>query len=118
MLHEAKITGGRMRVFTIPTDAPEADGTYAWDETTMVLIQIEAGGKMGLGYTYADESTGKLAQTLLQKVVTGKDAFMHGAILQAMRWYVRNLGETGISMMAIAGIDNALWDLRARILNV
>jgi len=38
--------------------------------------------------------------------------FSHGAIVQAMHHYVRNLGETRISMMAIAAIDNALWDLR------
>jgi L-alanine-DL-glutamate epimerase-like enolase superfamily enzyme len=118
MRHEATITGSKLNVFTIPTDAPEADGTYAWDKTTMVLVHIEAGGNMGLGYTYADESTGKLAQALLHKVVEGKDAFSHGAIVQAMHHYVRNLGETGISMMAIAAIDNALWDLRSRILDV
>jgi L-alanine-DL-glutamate epimerase-like enolase superfamily enzyme len=29
---------------------------------------------------------------------------------------VRNSGETGLTRMAIAAIDNALWDLRARIL--
>lgn len=45
MQHEATITGSKLRVFTIPTDAPEADGTYAWDSTSMVLAQIEAGGK-------------------------------------------------------------------------
>lgn len=118
MQHEATITGSKLRVFTIPTDAPEADGTYAWDSTSMVLAQIEAGGKTGLGYTYADASTGKLAQTLLGKVVEGRDAFSHGAIVQAMRHFVRNLGETGIAMMAIAAIDNALWDLRARLLDV
>lgn len=118
MRNEATITGSKLRVFTVPTDAPEADGTYAWDSTTMVLAQIEAGGQTGLGYTYADESTAKLAQMLLRESVHGRDAFAHGAIVQAMRRAIRNLGETGISMMAVAAIDNALWDLRARLLNV
>ena len=40
--------------YTVPTDAPEADGTYTWDKTTMVLVEASAGGKRGLGYTYAD----------------------------------------------------------------
>ena len=102
----------------MPTDAPEADGTYAWDSTTMVLVHLEAGGKTGLGYTYADESTAKLAHTLLQKVVAGRDVFSHGAILQDIYRHVRNLGETGITRMAAAAIDNALWDLRARLLDV
>lgn len=118
MQHAARITASRLRVFTIPTDAPEADGTYEWDSTTMVLAQIEAGGKTGLGFTYADESTARLAQTLLHTIVKGRDAFAQAGIVQAMRHFVRNLGETGITMMAIAAIDNALWDLRARLLDV
>ena len=40
--------------------------------------------KIGLGYTYADAATGKLVQTLLEKVVHGREAFEHGAILQAL----------------------------------
>jgi L-alanine-DL-glutamate epimerase-like enolase superfamily enzyme len=84
----------------------------------MVLVQLEAGGKHALGYTYADPATAKLASTLLEKVVLKQDAFDHGAIWQSMLRFVRNLGETGISMMAVAAIDNALWDLRARLLDV
>ncbi|MGF7180538.1 enolase C-terminal domain-like protein [Tunturiibacter psychrotolerans] len=106
-----------MRVYTIPTDAPEADGTFAWISTTMVMVTIMAGDRCGLGYTYADAATGKLVQTLLDKVVQGHDAFAHGAILQAMYHQVRNSGETGITSMAISAIDNALWDLKARLLD-
>jgi len=118
MLQHVKLTHGSVSVYKIPTDAPEADGTFSWDSTTMVLVQLEAGGKHALGYTYADPSTAKLADTLLQQVALGKDAFDHGAIWQAMLKHVRNLGETGIAMMAISAIDNALWDLRARLLDV
>jgi L-alanine-DL-glutamate epimerase-like enolase superfamily enzyme len=118
MTKDAKITGSKVQVFTVPTDAPESDGTYAWDSTTMVLVSIESGSCTGLGYTYADAATGKLVQTLLEKVVSERDAFDHGAILQAMYRHVRNLGETGTTMMAIGAIDNALWDLRARLLDL
>lgn len=118
MSQQAPITGGSVSVYKVPTDAPEADGTFSWDSTTMVLVQLEAGGKHALGYTYADDSTAKVAETLLQKITLNRDAFDHGAIRQSMLRFVRNLGETGISMMAIAAIDNALWDLRARLLNV
>jgi L-alanine-DL-glutamate epimerase-like enolase superfamily enzyme len=118
MLSKANISASKVQVFTVPTDAPEADGTYAWDSTTMVLVSIASGTCKGLGYTYADVATGKLVENLLEKVVAGCDAFMHGAILQSMYRHVRNLGETGIAMMAIGAIDNALWDLRARLLNV
>ena len=114
----SKITGSNVTVFTVPADSHEADGTCAWDSTTMVLVQLESGGISGLGYTYADQATGRLVQTLLQNVVSGRDVFGHTAILQDIYRYVRNLGETGITRMAAAGIDNALWDLKARVLDV
>ena len=37
----------RRSAFRIPTDAPEADGTIAWDRTTLVLVEVEAGGNSG-----------------------------------------------------------------------
>jgi len=113
-----KITGAKAEVFTVPTDAPEADGTCSWDSTTMVLVILEAGGKAGLGYTYADEATAKVVHSLLSKAVSGRDVFAHAAILQDIYRQVRNLGETGITRMAAAAIDNALWDLKARLLDV
>ncbi len=118
MLSQAKITNATVRVFTIPTDAPEADGTFQWNHTTMVLVELSSGATQALGYTYADPSTAKLVHNLLEKMVSGRDAFEHGAILYAMYGHIRNLGTTGIAMMAISAIDSALWDLRARLLDV
>ena len=46
---EAPIGRVTASAYEIPTDAPEADGTLAWDSTTLVVIEIEAGGKTGLG---------------------------------------------------------------------
>ena len=118
MLSSAKITGCTVQAFTVPTDAPEADGTCTWEETTMVLVRLTAAGHTGLGYTYADTSAAKFAETLLQHCVSGTDAFAHGDIFQATLAHARNNGVTGIAAMAISAIDNALWDLRARILDV
>src|SRR5436305_1611408 len=112
---EARITNTNLRVYTVPTDAPEADGTFQWDRTTMVLVELSSGATKGIGYTYADASTGQLASILLEEIVKGRNAFEHGAMLLAMYRRVRNLGSTGIAMMAISAIDSALWDLRAHI---
>ena len=118
MLQRCEITKVDVKVYTVPTDAPEADGTFAWKSTTMVLVGLEAGGRRGIGYTYADAATGKLAQTLLETVVRGQDAFDSAAILQRLYRQVRNSGNGGITTMAVSAIDNALWDLRARLLDV
>ena len=112
-----RIDKSQVRVYTVPTDAAEADGTFAWDSTTMVLVTLEAGGKTGLGYTYADAATGKVAESLMKKMIDGKDVFQHNALLQAMDHQVRNSGEVGMTSMAISAIDNALWDLKARLLD-
>jgi L-alanine-DL-glutamate epimerase-like enolase superfamily enzyme len=115
MKQDCKITNGSVTVYTIPTDAPEADGTFAWTSTTMVLVQLESGGVSALGYTYADTGTAAVADILLKQLVVGSDALRHAETLQKMLHQIRNLGETGIAMMAVSSIDNALWDLRARL---
>jgi L-alanine-DL-glutamate epimerase-like enolase superfamily enzyme len=104
--------------YRIPTDAPESDGTYEWDSTTLVLVEAAARGVDSLGYTYADEATAKLIDSHLKQVVLGRDAFSPNAAFVAMTQSVRNLGRPGICSMAISAIDTALWDLKARLLGL
>ncbi len=115
---DATIESLDVSVYKIPTDAPESDGTYAWDATTMVLVELRGGGKTGLGYTYADAATGSLVRDKLSEVVVGRDAFDIPAGSLAMVHAIRNLGGPGISSMAIAAVDNAWWDLKARLLDL
>lgn len=89
--------------YTVPTDRPEADGTYAWNTTTLVLVEIDAGGQQGIGYTYADLATARLIQEMLAPIVTGMDAWSVGACWNAMVHAIRNLGRPGIAPMAIGG---------------
>jgi L-alanine-DL-glutamate epimerase-like enolase superfamily enzyme len=100
---------------TIPTDRPESDGTLEWDRTTMVLVEVEAGGTRGLGYTYADVATAVLVRDRLEKLVVGRDPMAPGAAWLAMVAAIRNLGRPGIVSMAISAVDAALWDLKARL---
>ncbi len=104
--------------YTVPTDSPESDGTYEWDSTTIVVVEATAGGKTGLGYTYADSSTARLIGDTLVDVVKGRDAMGVPGAHAAMVAAVRNLGRPGIASMAISAVDAALWDLKARLLDV
>ena len=104
--------------YTIPTDQPESDGTYEWDHTTIVIVTVDAGGKHGLGYTYANNETGELIEKTLQKAIRGADALSPQAIYMAMWRRVRNLGRPGICSMAISAVDCAVWDLKARLLGI
>ncbi len=107
-----------VHVYTVPTDEPESDGTLAWDSTTMVLVEAAAGDTVGLGYTYGSAAVGTIVRGLLAPVVEGRDALDVPACWSAMVGRIRNQGRPGIASMAIAAVDNALWDLKARLLGV
>lgn len=111
---------GRVDVsaYSIPTDAPEADGTYRWTETVLVLVEVVAGSVTGLGYTYADTATAYFAHAQLGPLLVGHDAFDVPAAWVAMCRHVRNLGRPGVASMAISALDAALWDAKAKALGL
>ncbi len=104
--------------FTVPTDSPESDGTYEWNSTTLVLVQVLAGDHEGIGYTYADTSTARLVNEKLAAAVHLMDAMSPMAAYLAMWRSVRNLGRPGICSMGISAVDCALWDLKAKLLGL
>jgi L-alanine-DL-glutamate epimerase-like enolase superfamily enzyme len=115
---QATVDEIEVAAYKIPTDAPEADGTLAWDSTTIVVVHARAGDETGLGYTYADVSTATLVHGKLAGVVRGRDAMAPQAAWAAMVAATRNLGRPGDTSMAIAAVDVALWDLKARLLGM
>ena len=114
----APVQSVSVQVFTVPTDKPEADGTLQWNSTTLVLCQIKAAGVQGIGYSYADEATAHLINNTLAQEIVGFDAMNVSAAWNVMVRRIRNLGRPGICSMAISAVDNALWDLKARLLTL
>lgn len=104
--------------YTVPTDLPEADGTISWNKTTLVLVEVTAGNQSGLGYSYADPATVTLIKDKLAPIVAGRDALGVNECYYAMLHEIRNLGRPGIVSMAISAVDTALWDLKAKLLEV
>ncbi|HUO60466.1 MAG TPA: enolase C-terminal domain-like protein [Candidatus Acidoferrales bacterium] len=115
---DATIRSGKVSCYSIPTDAPEADGTFAWRKTVLVCVELHAANIQSLGYTYADAATGQLAQTLIDDVGVGCDAFDIPALWAKLVAQVRNLGREGVAAMAISAIDNSAWDLKSKLLDV
>jgi L-alanine-DL-glutamate epimerase-like enolase superfamily enzyme len=108
----------RARAFNIPTDKPEADGTIAWDSTTLVVVEMSGGGMVGLGYTYSGGSIVNLIKGELSKTIIGLDVFDPQAVWLAMQRAVRNLGREGLAATAISAVDAAIYDLKARLLGL
>jgi L-alanine-DL-glutamate epimerase-like enolase superfamily enzyme len=104
--------------FTIPTEGPEADGTLAWDSTTLVLVAACSGATTGIGFSYTHAAAARIIDGVLAEAVVGQDAMAVPATWAGMVGAIRNLGRPGICSMAIAAVDTALWDLKARLLGL
>lgn len=106
------------RAYTIPTEEPEeSDGTLVWTSTTLVYVEVRAGGQTGMGYTYADASAAHLIEGVLKDALIGKDAMQTAARYADMYAKLRNNGPEGIASMAVSALDVALWDLKGKIVH-
>jgi L-alanine-DL-glutamate epimerase-like enolase superfamily enzyme len=114
----ARVERIEVSAYTVPTDSPESDGTLRWDSTTMVLVEATGGGERGLGYTYGDVSVGTFIESKLAAEVEGADAMSPPAAWARMQRAIRNAGRSGVGAMAVSAVDIALWDLKARLMNV
>jgi L-alanine-DL-glutamate epimerase-like enolase superfamily enzyme len=104
--------------YQIPTELPESDGTLAWDSVTLVVVHAWAGGRWGLGYTYADRSLADLVNGKLAGTLGGMPALDVPAMWRRLQQEIRNLGRPGLCAEAVSAVDVALWDLKARLLGV
>ena len=102
------------RAYTIPTDAPEGDGTIAWSSTTLVLVEASADGVTGIGWTYGPAAAAHVVAELLAPVVPAVDPDDVPDAWQRMQRRLRNAGRPGIGGLALSAADNAIWDLKAR----
>ena len=115
---EAPLERITARAYKIPTEQPESDGTLEWDSTTLMVAHAEAAGARGMGFTYADATVAQLIHERLAPHLLGLDAFATQACWDEMVRTVRNLGAGGLCSMAISAVDSALWDLKAKLLDV
>jgi L-alanine-DL-glutamate epimerase-like enolase superfamily enzyme len=105
-------------VYRVPTDAPEADGTIAWDSTTMVLVEVIADtGDRGLGYSYTSQAAATVVHEILEPRLKDCCVYDVRGAWRTMVAAVRNVGRQGIAATAISAVDVALWDLKARLHN-
>ncbi len=104
--------------YTVPTETPESDGTLQWDATTIIVVEATSGSTTGLGYTYAAPAAAAVVADTLRDVVVGRDPMATGAAWAAMVHAIRNQGRPGVVSSAISAVDIAIWDLKARLLEL
>jgi L-alanine-DL-glutamate epimerase-like enolase superfamily enzyme len=115
---DVAVRGLDVSAYEIPTEEPESDGTLEWDSTTIVVVEAHAGGESGLGYTYAPAAAGRLVEEKLAREAQGADAMAPAAAWEPLARALRNAGRPGLGFCALAAVDTALWDLKARLLGL
>lgn len=117
-LEKCPISSIRFQAYRVPTDGAEADGTLAWSATTVVVVEVGADGVVGTGWTYGSEACAAVIGRELTEAVMGIKVLDVPRAHEAMVRSCRNLGRPGIGSCAISAVDVALWDLKARVLEV
>ncbi|QTH16688.1 hypothetical protein C4C32_12580 [Pseudomonas corrugata] len=112
------ITSVNARSYRVPTGEHETDGTLGWDDTGVVVVQVTAGGHEGLGYSYTDPLMARFVVQTLKPLLLGADAWSIEALFDRLQAHVRNLGRSGMASAAISAVDVALWDLKAKALDL
>lgn len=115
---ETNIQRVRVSAYEVPTDRQESDGTLRWQATTMVAVHIEAGGRKGFGYTYAHKAAGGIVKHKLSERLLGQDAMDVPRRVLDMVEAIRNDGQVGLCRFAVSAVDAALWDLKAKLLDL
>lgn len=97
-------------------DTPMADAIHFMPERTLLIVQVHTdSGLIGMGeaasYGGDVESMEALVLGVLKPIVAGEDPFTVERLWQRMATRPHQRGTRGMLMMAIAGVDIALWDL-------
>lgn len=119
-----KIATLRSDLYRIPLPVTLTDSTHG-EMTHFELITarvVDSDGVEGVGYTYTVGTNGNAIHATIAKdlspALIGERADLIEALWQKMWWRVHYGGRGGAATMAIAAIDIALWDLKAKRFNV
>src|SRR5438477_11569687 len=96
---DTPISGVDVSTFTIPTETPESDGSLAWESTTIVVVEVQAGGVRGFGYTYGHAASAVIADTVLADVVRGRHVMYITGLHEDLRRSRRYLGRQGVGIL-------------------
>ncbi|CAN5692705.1 mandelate racemase/muconate lactonizing enzyme family protein [soil metagenome] len=118
-----KITRLRTSVASIPFDPPIDIGTGVLRSSGCVMVFLETDqGVVGEGLVSSLNGQGlPMIDAIVHSMephVLGLDPTLSGAFSIKAGAQARAFGHAGISIVALAAIENALWDLRAKLLGV
>jgi L-alanine-DL-glutamate epimerase-like enolase superfamily enzyme/DNA-binding FadR family transcriptional regulator len=100
---DAKVLTGRQKPLT---------------ETVLLFVEIlTEQGQEGMGFSYSKRAGGRAQYAHLEEIAglaVGQDPSDIDRIYQSLLWAGASVGRSGVATQAIAALDVALWDLKAR----
>ncbi|WP_017607887.1 mandelate racemase/muconate lactonizing enzyme family protein [Nocardiopsis xinjiangensis] len=97
----------------------------AWDggvdRNDVVVVRVETDtGPTGTGFSWTPVVGGRAVEALvnadLAPLLEGRRA--HPCLWEELHWSLREAGTSGLTLMALAGVDIALWDLAGKAANL
>jgi len=111
-----RITDLKTTFLVVPLEKALLNVTKTRATLQLILVSVETDqGLTGHGYTYTDGYGGHATKALLDtdilELVRGRDPRDVKAIIASVRWEIRHAGFGGITSLAVAALDLALWDI-------
>lgn len=108
----------------LPIDNPVSDAKVLTGrqkpltETVLLFVEVTtAEGLEGMGFSYSKRAGGRAQYAHLQEVcevALGQDPSDIERIYDSLLWAGASVGRSGVATQAIAALDVALWDLKAK----
>jgi L-alanine-DL-glutamate epimerase-like enolase superfamily enzyme len=115
-----KVTDVESILLHFPTKRTIADAHNVFDKIEFVIARVHTDeGITGTGYTITVGSGGRMIKeaidAYLKKAVIGQDPFNVKKIWHDMYWGETHwVGRAGVTTMAMAAVDIAIWDIMAK----
>jgi L-alanine-DL-glutamate epimerase-like enolase superfamily enzyme len=111
-----RISNLKTTALEIPLEKALLNVTKTRATLQIILLQVETdAGLVGHGYTYTDGYGGPAIKVLLETdvldLVRGRDPRDVKALSGYVLWEIRHAGIGGITSLAVAALDLALWDV-------
>ena len=111
-----RITNLQTTLLEVPLEKALLNVTKTRATLEIILLRVETDeGGVGHGYTYTDGYGGRAITALLDTdvldLVRGRDPRDVKALSAQVLWEIRHAGIGGITSLAVAALDLALWDV-------
>lgn len=105
----------RTRRLSIPLPRRYVSGIHDYETTENLLLELDAGDAVGIGHVFAflprHVDAIRTMVTDLGETVVGRRVDDVRAIWSELWQRINFVGQSGVSVMALAAVDMALWDL-------